>query len=106
MGVVYSTDPGFEYKSDGREEPATLSPEDQTLYVRLDRRNRKGKTVTLVEGFAGSGEDLKELGKELKSQCGSGGSVKQGEILLQGDFRDRVVSILKDKGYKVKKSGG
>jgi len=106
LGVVYSTNPDFSYESDGKEESVTLPPGDQTLYVRLDRKNRKGKTVTLVEGFVGTGEDLSELGKELKSKCGVGGSAKHGEILLQGDFRDRVVAILNNKGFKVKKSGG
>ncbi len=106
LGVVYSTDPEFSYSGEEKEDTDTLEPGLQTLYVRLDRKNRKGKTVTLVEGFVGRDEDLKALGKELKSRCGVGGSAKEGEILLQGDFRERVVSLLQDKGYKVKKSGG
>lgn len=106
LGVVYSTNPDFEFDSDQQEETPTLPPGEQTLYVKLDRKNRKGKTVTLVEGFRGSEEDLKSLGKELKSKCGTGGSAKNGEILLQGDFRDRVLSLLGDKGYHVKRSGG
>lgn len=106
LGVVYSTNTDFEFDTDRKEESETLSPGEQTLYVRLDRKNRKGKTVTLIEGFVGSEEDLKELGKELKSKCGVGGSAKEGEILLQGDFRERVVTMLQKKGFKVKKSGG
>jgi translation initiation factor 1 len=106
LGVVYSTDPDFSYSGSDQEDADTLEPGLQNLYVRLDRKNRKGKTVTLVEGFVGKDEDLKALGKELKSRCGVGGSAKEGEILLQGDFRERVVTLLKDKGYKVKKSGG
>jgi translation initiation factor 1 len=76
------------------------------LYVRRDRKNRKGKTVTLVEGFAGSDEDLKSLGRELKQRCGVGGTAGKGEILIQGDFADRITGILKEMGYQVKRSGG
>ncbi|MCK4747167.1 MAG: translation initiation factor [Bacteroidales bacterium] len=106
LGVVYSTNPDFDFNAEKKEETETLSPGEQTLFVRLDRKNRKGKTVTLVEGFVGTGDDLKDLGKELKSNCGVGGSAKDGEILLQGDFRERVVTMLQKRGYKVKKSGG
>lgn len=106
LGMVYSTNPDYAYESEGKEEQETLHPAEQKLYVKLDRKNRKGKTVTLVEGFVGSDEELKSLGKELKSRCGVGGSAKDGEILLQGDFRDRVMVLLKDKGYNVKRSGG
>jgi translation initiation factor 1 len=106
LGVVYSTDPDFEFHRTEQEEQETLPPARQLLYVRLDRKQRKGKTVTLVEGFRGAEEDLKKLAKELKSACGVGGSVKNGEILLQGDFRERVMSILSQKGYHVKRSGG
>lgn len=106
LGMVYSTNPDYAYESEGKEEQETLPMAEQKLYVKLDRKNRKGKTVTLVEGFVGSDEDLKSLGKELKSRCGVGGSAKDGEILLQGDFRDRVMTLLKDKGYNVKRSGG
>lgn len=106
LGVVYSTNPDFSFESGENEEEQTLPPNQQKLYVKLDRKNRKGKTVTLVEGFVGSENDLKALGKELKSKCGVGGSAKDGEILLQGDFRDRVISLLKDQGYNVKRSGG
>ena len=106
LGVVYSTDPGFEYGEDGEAEQEALKPSEQKLYVSLDKKNRKGKAVTLVEGFTGSEGDLKSLGKALKSKCGSGGTAKDGEIIIQGDFRERVVAMLKDKGYRVKQKGG
>jgi len=106
LGVVYSTNPEHSFETGKQEEQETLQPAEQKIYVKLDRKNRKGKTVTLVEGFVGSDEDLKSLAKELKNKCGVGGSAKEGEILLQGDFRDRVIALLKDKGYNVKRSGG
>jgi translation initiation factor 1 len=106
LGVVYSTNPGFQYEEEGDQRQKTLSPEQQKLYVSLDRKNRKGKAVTLVEGFTGSDGDLKSLGKELKNKCGSGGTAREGEIIIQGDFRDRVMTILRDKGFVVKQKGG
>ena len=106
LGVIYSTNPDFQYRSEEDEEPETLSPGLQKLYVSLDRKHRKGKVVTLVEGFTGTGDDLKVLGKELKSSCGTGGTVKDGEILIQGDFRDRVCQALEKMGYVVKRKGG
>ena len=106
LGMVYSTDPDFQYDTGKEEEEETPSPEKQQLYVSLDKKNRKGKKVTLVEGFVGNREDLKELARELKSSCGVGGSVSEGQILIQGDFRDRVVILLEGKGFKVKRSGG
>lgn len=106
LGVVYSTNPDFQYDTGNEEAPDYLPPEEQTLYVSLDRKNRKGKIVTLIEGFRGSHEDLKSLGKNLKKKCGVGGSDSDGVILLQGDFRDRVTGLLKESGFKVKRKGG
>lgn len=106
LGVVYSTNPDFQYDAGDEEPEESPPPGEQTLHVRLDRKNRKGKTVTLIQGFRGSEEELKMLGKELKTGCGVGGSAKNGEILLQGDFRERVSALLKEKGYKVRRSGG
>ncbi len=106
-GVVYSTDPKFNYDYEGQEEEMeTLSPAEQDLRVSRDKKNRGGKQVTLVTGFKGSEDDLKELGKLLKSKCGVGGSTKDGEIIIQGDFRDKVYDLLTKEGFKVKKSGG
>ncbi len=106
VDVVYSTNPDFEYDYNGEEEQETLPPSQQRLYVSLDRKNRKGKVVTLVEGFIGSENDMKELGKKLKSLCGSGGTAKEGNILLQGDFLSKVIPALQKDGYQVKKKGG
>lgn len=106
LGVVYSTDPGYQYDQGDQEEEHTLQPTEQKLYLSLDKKNRKGKAVTLVEGFAGTNEDLKLLGKELKSSCGVGGTVKDGVIMIQGDFRDRIRKLLMEKGYHIKKKGG
>jgi translation initiation factor 1 len=106
LGVVYSTDPQFRYEQEDEEEEQTLQAREQKLYLSLDRKNRKGKAVTLVEGFTGTNEDLKALGKALKSSCGVGGTVKNGVIMIQGDFRDRVLDLLREKGYHVRKKGG
>lgn len=105
-GVVYSTSDEFEYQEEGNEEMDTLAPAQQNLKVMLDKKARAGKKVTLVDGFIGTEDDLKELGKMLKNKCGVGGSAKDGEILIQGDHRDKVVQILQSSGYKAKKSGG
>lgn len=105
-GVVYSTSDDFDYSYDGDEAQDTLSPSQQKLKVMLDKKARGGKQVTLVEGFVGSEDDLKELGKILKTKCGVGGSAKDGEILIQGDHRDKVVQVLQSAGYQAKKSGG
>lgn len=106
LGVVYSTNPDFQYDQGQDDEQDTLPPQQQKLYVSLDKRNRKGKAVTLVSGFVGASDDLKDLGKTLKTKCGVGGSIKNGEILIQGDFREKVFQLLTDNGYKVKRSGG
>ena len=105
-GVVYSTNQDFEYEYEGEFEAETLSPSQQNLKVMLDKKSRAGKQVTLVEGFIGTEDDLKDLGKMLKSKCGVGGTAKDGEILIQGDFRDKVLQILQQEGYKAKRVGG
>ena len=105
-GFVFSTDSDFNFDR-SEEEEQTLPAQQQRLRILMDRKGRKGKGVTLITGFKGSENDLKDLGKLLKSKCGVGGSVKDGEILLQGDHRDKVLKLLKDMGYSdCKKSGG
>lgn len=105
IGVVYSTNPDFEYEEIEELEEETLPNNQQRLYVQLDKKQRAGKQVTLITGFVGRSEDLEKLGKELKNKCGVGGSVKDNEILLQGDFRQKVVDYLIQKDYKVKQKG-
>jgi translation initiation factor 1 len=105
-GIVYSTNPDFNYTDDRPEGKETLPPSRQELRVWLDRKQRKGKVVTLVTGFQGPDADLADLGKLLKNRLGTGGSAKEGEILIQGDFRDKVIRILTEMGYKAKKAGG
>ena len=106
VNVVYSTNPDFSYSYDQAEELETLPKNQQKLYVSLDRKQRGGKEVTLVEGFVGKEDDLKELGKFLKSKCGVGGAVKDNEILIQGNVRDKVLNLLQKEGYTVKRKGG
>jgi translation initiation factor 1 len=97
-GIVYSTNPDFRIEEDQTPEE-TLPPKQQKLKVRLDTKQRAGKAVTLVEGFSGAAEDLEQLGKQLKTHCGTGGSVKDGEIIIQGDQRDKISQWLLNKGY-------
>ena len=107
QGVVFSTNSDFEYNFEQEESPETLPADKQILRVQLDRKNRGGKEVTLLTGFVGTDEDLQSLGKLLKTKCGVGGSAKDGEIIIQGDHRDKVLDILIKQGYtKTKKSGG
>lgn len=99
LGMVYSTNPDFRFEKDEIKEIPTLSPGEQKLRVYMERSGRGGKTVTLVKGFQGSEEDLDTLGKYLKNKCGVGGSVKDGEIIIQGDQRTRILQLLVEKGY-------
>ena len=98
-GLVYSTDPGFKPEENNFEEPETLLPAIQKIMVRLDTRNRAGKVVTLIQGFIGKIKDREELGKQLKTFCGTGGSVKGDEIIVQGDNRHKVIQWLQKNGY-------
>lgn len=105
-GVVYSTNPDFEYQGAFADLERTPDAREQDLRVQLDKKQRGGKAVTLITGFRGKAEDLILLGKKLKQKCGVGGTAKDGEILIQGDFRDKVLILLHAEGYKVKKVGG
>ncbi|MGB1384365.1 MAG: translation initiation factor [Flavobacteriales bacterium] len=106
-GMVYSTNPGFSWDEDDDPNEEGWTPEEcATLYVSLDRKQRAGKPVTLVEGFDGPASELLLLGKAIKQQCGVGGSVKEGCILVQGDHRDKVVKHLESLGYATKRKGG
>lgn len=104
-GIVYSTDPSFRQEEEAPAE-FTLPPKQQKVRIRLDTRQRAGKAVTLVEGFAGKKEDLEDLGKKLKTHCGTGGSVKDGAIIVQGDQRDKILSWLLNNGYTLAKKAG
>jgi len=102
LGMVYSTNPEFNYEKNSDSSEETLTPEKQNLRVQLSTKHRKGKTVTLITGFTGKTSDLESLEKELKTKCATGGSSKDGEIIIQGDFREKILNYLKQKNFKVK----
>jgi translation initiation factor 1 len=103
VGVVYSTNPDYQYQYDDSDEQLeTLPPAKQRLHVRMERSGRGGKTVTVVDNFVGSDDDLQALGRTLKTKCGVGGTAKDGQIIIQGDFRERIVALLREMGYPVK----
>jgi translation initiation factor 1 len=103
LNVVYSTNPDFQYETNDSGEVETSPKEKQNLRISLDKRNRSGKKVTLIAGFTGKDEDLQDLGKWLKVKCGAGGSAKDGEIIIQGDFREKICEILLKAGYQKSK---
>lgn len=102
LGIVYSTKQDFNYEENTSNQEETLSPEKQTLRIQLSTKHRKGKTVTLITGFVGRTEDLQALEKELKSKCATGGTCKEGEIIIQGDFREKITVYLRSKNFNVK----
>lgn len=106
VNVVYSTNPNFSYQHNEEEEEETIAPNQQLLYVSLDKKQRAGKAVTLIEGFVGNDEDRKDLSKKMKNTCGVGGSIKEKDILIQGDQRTKIIAALEAAGYKVKRKGG
>lgn len=106
VDVVYSTNPNFQFNYEAEEEAETLPPQQQDLRVQLDKKQRNGKEATLVTGFIGTTSDLEDLGKKLKQKCGVGGSVKDGEIIIQGDKVQKVMQLLTEMKYKVKRIGG
>lgn len=99
LNIVYSTNPDFQYSTDEKEEIDTLPKQQQKLRVSIEKNHRGGKTVTIVKNFVGSEEDLKELGRLLKTKCGVGGTAKEGEILVQGEFKEKIIELLKKEGY-------
>lgn len=99
LNVVYSTNPSFDYEMEDNEEQTTMDKGKQNLRVSIEKKNRGGKTVTLVNGFVGTENGLKELGKLLKTKCGVGGSIKDGEIIIQGEFKEKIIELLKKEGY-------
>ena len=105
LGVVFSTNPDFQYETTEESEATTLPPQQQNLKVWLDRL-KGGRVATVVRGFVGSTEDIEALGKDLKRRCGVGGTVKDGEIIIQGDHRERVMQLLAEAGYRCKRAGG
>lgn len=103
LNIVYSTNPNFSYETENKEEESTIAKEKQNLRVFIEKKSRGGKTATIVKGFIGSEEDLKELAKLLKTRCGVGGSAKDGEIIIQGELKEKVTEILKKEGYTLTK---
>jgi translation initiation factor 1 len=103
-GFVFSTNDNF--KPENNEETETLSPENQQLEAHFSNKGRAGKIVTVIKGFIGTEQDLKALGKQLKTKCGVGGSVKNNEIIIQGNYRNKIIEILSKEGYNVKRVGG
>jgi translation initiation factor 1 len=104
-GIVYSTDPEFKYEQEG-DSTVTLPASKQLLYIWIDSKARKGKTVSLIRGFIGADEDLEALARQVKTHCGTGGSVKNGEIIIQGEFREKIILFLNSKGFKTREAGG
>jgi translation initiation factor 1 len=104
-GIVYSTNPDFNYTHENQAEADTLPPQQQELRIFLEKKHRGGKTACVIKGFVGKQNDMEELGRLLKTKCGTGGSAKDGEIIIQGDWRDKILQILLEKGYKAKKAG-
>jgi translation initiation factor 1 len=105
-GFVYSTDPAFQFEPEATGQASTLPPAQQKLRIHLDTKQRAGKAVTLVKGFTGTNDDLEDLGKQLKNFCGTGGSAKDGEVLVQGDQREKILQWLLKKGYSQTKKAG
>lgn len=99
LNIVFSTNPNFNYECIEEEQTETLPKSQQKLRISMEKKGRGGKTVTLIRGFIGTEEDLKNLGKLLKTKCGVGGSAKEGEIIIQGDFKHRIIELLKAEGY-------
>ncbi len=106
VNVVYSTNSSYEYETDAFEEEDTLPPNEQVLRVYIEKKGRGGKTASVIKGFVGTDADLTDLSKTIKAKCGVGGSVKEGEIIIQGDKRDKIVQLLSEKNYNIKKAGG
>lgn len=100
LNILYSTNPDFLYEYDEEAEAETLSPDQQKLRVQIEKKGRNGKTATIINGFIGQEEDLKELARHIKNRCGVGGSAKDGQIIIQGDLKEKVLNVLKEAGYK------